>query len=152
MPHPACCPIPPSAKLPRGGRGGTVDSRPHNAATARPTSSGAGQVRSPTRHPRTHTRQPIRRRLPGTSVVTRRDNVNLPTLHLLPRGDITGRHLASASQKNITQPPTPPRLAEQPDIGGNRGESTAYPQQIVTTRLLYCLQDRFAQLSRLQRI
>lgn len=29
---------------------------------------------------------------------------------------------------------------------------TAYPQQIVTTRLLYCLQDRFAQLSRLQRI
>ena len=29
---------------------------------------------------------------------------------------------------------------------------TAYPQQIVTTRLLYCLQDRYAQLSRLQRI
>jgi hypothetical protein len=28
----------------------------------------------------------------------------------------------------------------------------AYPQQIVTTRLLYCLQDPFAQLSRLQRI
>lgn len=28
----------------------------------------------------------------------------------------------------------------------------AYPQQIVTTRLLYCLQDPFAHLSRLQRI
>ena len=35
---------------------------------------------------------------------------------------------------------------------GNRGKDPAYPQQIVTTRLLYCLQDRFAQLSRLQRI
>lgn len=31
-------------------------------------------------------------------------------------------------------------------------QSRAYPQQIVTTRLLYCLQDPFAQLSRLQRI
>jgi hypothetical protein len=43
-----------------------------------------------------------------------------------------------------------------PPSGGNSlGKSrrrTAYPQQIVTTRLLYCLQDRFAQLSRLQRI
>jgi|HubBroStandDraft_1064217.scaffolds.fasta_scaffold473145_1 hypothetical protein len=28
----------------------------------------------------------------------------------------------------------------------------AYPQQIVTTRLLYCLQDRIEQLSRMQRI
>ncbi len=31
-------------------------------------------------------------------------------------------------------------------------QKRAYPQQIVTTRLLYCLQDPFAQLSRLQRI
>jgi hypothetical protein len=37
-------------------------------------------------------------------------------------------------------------------VVGNRGERTADPQQIVTTRLLYCLQDRFTQLSRLQRI
>ena len=35
---------------------------------------------------------------------------------------------------------------------GKSRRRTAYPQQIVTTRLLYCLQDRFAQLSRLQRI
>ena len=50
---------------------------------------------------------------------------------------------------------------EEPPYGGPNqwdallGKSrrrTAYPQQIVTTRLLYCLQDRFAQLSRLQRI
>ena len=40
---------------------------------------------------------------------------------------------------------------EKPALGKSR-RSTAYPQQIVTTRLLYCLQDRFAQLSRLQRI
>jgi hypothetical protein len=35
---------------------------------------------------------------------------------------------------------------------GKSRRSRAYPQQIVTTRLLYCLQDPFAQLSRLQRI
>lgn len=35
---------------------------------------------------------------------------------------------------------------------GNQGEDTAYPQRIVATRPLYRLQDRFAQLSRLQRI
>ena len=46
--------------------------------------------------------------------------------------------------------PTQPRLAEH-TLGKSR-RRTAYPQQIVTTRLLYCLQDRFAQLSRLQRI
>ena len=38
------------------------------------------------------------------------------------------------------------------DTLGKSRRRTAYPQQIVTTRLLYCLQDRFAQLSRLQRI
>jgi hypothetical protein len=43
------------------------------------------------------------------------------------------------------------RLRRRPAMGKSR-RSTAYPQQIVTTRLLYCLQDRFAQLSRLQRI
>ncbi len=35
---------------------------------------------------------------------------------------------------------------------GKSRRRRAYPQQIVTTRLLYCLQDPFAQLSRLQRI
>jgi hypothetical protein len=37
-------------------------------------------------------------------------------------------------------------------LGGKSRRRRAYPQQIVTTRLLYCLQDPFAQLSRLQRI
>lgn len=37
------------------------------------------------------------------------------------------------------------------DMGKSR-RRRAYPQQIVTTRLLYCLQDPFAHLSRLQRI
>ena len=46
----------------------------------------------------------------------------------------------------------PKRLVEASPKLGNLGEGRAYPQQIVTTRLLYCLQDRFAQLSRLQRI
>ena len=35
---------------------------------------------------------------------------------------------------------------------GKSGRRTAYPQRIVATRPLYRLQDRFAQLSRLQRI
>ena len=35
---------------------------------------------------------------------------------------------------------------------GKSRRRRAYPQQIVTTRLLYCLQDPFAHLSRLQRI
>lgn len=48
-------------------------------------------------------------------------------------------------------PYTPPALGGLLALGKSR-RRTAYPQQIVTTRLLYCLQDRFAQLSRLQRI
>jgi hypothetical protein len=46
----------------------------------------------------------------------------------------------------------PLRAPPREDVLGKSRRSTAYPQQIVTTRLLYCLQDRFAQLSRLQRI
>ena len=37
-------------------------------------------------------------------------------------------------------------------LTGKSRRRWAYPQQIVTTRLLYCLQDPFAHLSRLQRI
>ncbi len=48
-------------------------------------------------------------------------------------------------------PPTRLPSRGRPALGKSR-RRTAYPQQIVTTRLLYCLQDRFAQLSRLQRI
>ena len=50
---------------------------------------------------------------------------------------------------------SPVRLAERNRwraLAGKSRRRRAYPQQIVTTRLLYCLQDPFAQLSRLQRI
>ena len=47
---------------------------------------------------------------------------------------------------------SPTRPGTLPGGIGKSRRRTAYPQQIVTTRLLYCLQDRFAQLSRLQRI
>jgi hypothetical protein len=46
----------------------------------------------------------------------------------------------------------PPQRRLAATVVGNRGEDTAYPQRIVATRPLYRLQDRFAQLSRLQRI
>ena len=46
----------------------------------------------------------------------------------------------------------PPQRRLAVTVVGNRGEDTAYPQRIVATRPLYRLQDRFAQLSRLQRI
>lgn len=53
-------------------------------------------------------------------------------------------------RKPLLPPARPPSSGSQ-SLGKSR-RRTAYPQQIVTTRLLYCLQDRFAQLSRLQRI
>jgi hypothetical protein len=71
----------------------------------------------------------------------------------------------AASAPQLRQRPEPPgepvrppprrrgRCSAAPDgVSGKSRRSTAYPQQIVTTRLLYCLQDRFAQLSRMQRI
>jgi hypothetical protein len=57
---------------------------------------------------------------------------------------------ALSGQTEVPQPLQVSRNPENP-LGKSR-RRTAYPQQIVTTRLLYCLQDRFAQLSRLQRI
>lgn len=65
---------------------------------------------------------------------------NSTTLHR-PSGDDTSKN------------PQPLQVSRNPEnpLGKSR-RRTAYPQQIVTTRLLYCLQDRFAQLSRLQRI
>lgn len=46
----------------------------------------------------------------------------------------------------------PPRHPTRGVRDGKSGRRTAYPQRIVATRPLYRLQDRFAQLSRLQRI
>lgn len=75
-----------------------------------------------------------------TSTESNSTKSNSTTLHR-PSGDDTSK---------IPQPLQVSRNPENP-LGKSR-RRTAYPQQIVTTRLLYCLQDRFAQLSRLQRI
>jgi hypothetical protein len=64
-----------------------------------------------------------------------------PTLHRPPRTHRNVSHSVILC--------THPRRAVKLEKSRRR---RAYPQQIVTTRLLYCLQDPFAQLSRLQRI
>jgi hypothetical protein len=45
----------------------------------------------------------------------------------------------------------PPRAAGRDAMGVENESMAAYPQLIVTTRLLYSLQDRIEQLSRMQR-
>ena len=57
-----------------------------------------------------------------------------------------------AHERGIIHRRSPRTAARAPENTGKSRRRRAYPQQIVTTRLLYCLQDRFAQLSRLQRI
>lgn len=74
----------------------------------------------------------------------------LPTLNTLDLDASAGRSLLNPSFQKVRTPTTPSHC-ESLSLGKSR-RRTAYPQQIVTTRLLYCLQDRFAQLSRLQRI
>lgn len=65
---------------------------------------------------------------------------NSTTLHR-PSGDDTSKN------------PQPLQVSRNPEnpLGKSR-RRTAYPQQIVTTRLLYCLQYPVAHLSRIQRI
>ena len=70
-----------------------------------------------------------------------------PTLHLPAEG-----RSKNCNQPKPNAPENPYAPPPREDVLGKSRRSTAYPQQIVTTRLLYCLQDRFAQLSRLQRI
>ena len=76
-----------------------------------------------------------------------------PTLHAStaghsrPRPQYVSTAAAAPATTPLTQPA--PRRAVMSEKSRRR---RAYPQQIVTTRLLYCLQDPFAQLSRLQRI
>ena len=95
---------------------------------------------------RTHT-------VPGESAQGRRGERRLPWSRSPAYPTPPRRGKVERSQ------PTKPNAPENPyapppreDVLGKSRRSTAYPQQIVTTRLLYCLQDRFAQLSRLQRI
>ena len=70
-----------------------------------------------------------------------------PTFSLTPPRPPIYRPFSNTPVSPYDTPPNIRGLA----LGKSR-RRTAYPQQIVTTRLLYCLQDRFAQLSRLQRI
>ena len=59
---------------------------------------------------------------------------------------------APATTRPDRNPRAPPLDPPRRVVTGKSRRRRAYPQQIVTTRLLYCLQDPFAQLSRLQRI
>jgi hypothetical protein len=68
-----------------------------------------------------------------------------------PRGAGVRRRAGARPQPPSSSDPTPRRGAGLIKSEKSR-RRRAYPQQIVTTRLLYCLQDPFAQLSRLQRI
>jgi hypothetical protein len=84
--------------------------------------------------------------------------VGPPTLHHTHRGTASAApgppRPPKAPRPHPREPKTLPYAGPDsrgPALGKSR-RRTAYPQQIVTTRLLYCLQDRFAQLSRLQRI
>lgn len=70
-------------------------------------------------------------------------NTKAPTPHPAPPK-------ASARTPAPVSPPV--RRATGRALAGKSRRRRVYPQQIVTTRLLYCLQDPFAHLSRLQRI
>lgn len=117
----------------------TLDRIHHTSSTGRPSNRSSNRpcpsslpctVQHTTAHDRaSHTR---RNRIP-------------PSLTRLP---CTAR--PETTHRKNPQPLQVSRNPENP-LGKSR-RRTAYPQQIVTTRLLYCLQDRFAQLSRLQRI
>jgi hypothetical protein len=122
----------------------------HHLPTALPCTSHLPPTKSPTLH-----------RLPCTAILPLQDrppshqvprSPNRPTLHRGPAGDGTAGSAPPPSQHHTS---SPVRLAERSRwraLAGKSRRRRAYPQQIVTTRLLYCLQDPFAQLSRLQRI
>ena len=81
------------------------------------------------------------------------DSADLP--YTLPRQAARGRARQYLSSTTAAAPATTPLTQPAPRRAVKSEKSRrrrAYPQQIVTTRLLYCLQDPFAQLSRLQRI
>lgn len=115
----------------------TLDRIHHTSSTGRPSNRSSNRP-CPSSLPCTvqHTADQTRR----NSYRRNSTKSNSTTLHR-PSGDDTSK---------IPQPLQVSRNPENP-LGKSR-RRTAYPQQIVTTRLLYCLQDRFAQLSRLQRI
>lgn len=61
-------------------------------------------------------------------------------------------HAGPQRHRGLPSPSSPIRPRRGGVLTGKSRRRRAYPQQIVTTRLLYCLQDPFAHLSRLQRI
>jgi hypothetical protein len=81
-----------------------------------------------------------------------------PTLHPRPARESRGAKASLSpdhrqhTPSRQSSPVRPARRHRRLALAGKSRRRRAYPQQIVTTRLLYCLQDPFAQLSRLQRI
>ena len=133
----------------------------HPAKSTRPTLHRPTLYPQPTRpspHRPTLERPAHQARLPP------RPSPRRPTLHCPAPSPCRGWPAVGDRSPSLPRPspprptrelagPTPiqPRFPELA-LGRKSRRRTAYPQQIVTTRLLYCLQDRFAQLSRLQRI
>jgi hypothetical protein len=136
---------PPSALVAEGGARGR---RERAAATLR--------LRAGEPHRRQHpqggwaAREPVsrpRRAGPLPTLDGQGRRAALPTLD----GQRAAQKARGPSQGQGTPPGGRPRLSAAAAPGKSR-RRRADPQQIVTTRLLYCLQDPFAQLSRLQRI
>ena len=65
---------------------------------------------------------------------------------------LAGRHLSTSLSRSPTLLLNPGSRTLNGECYTQIESMAAYPQQIVTTRLLYCLQDRIEQLSRMQRI
>jgi hypothetical protein len=106
-------------------------------------------------HMSRHPSRPSSTSLPYTPPGTQQ----LQPLDMLKRFSPSQTYLPCTRRPETTHQKHPPKThnpynslnCSEKSLGKSR-RRTAYPQQIVTTRLLYCLQDRFAQLSRLQRI
>jgi hypothetical protein len=155
---------------------------PRPRATYPTLSGHQHRLRQPTRSRRVARYRPLRCFTPGAyAYPTMRGNNKRQDVHIMldrlgrPKpssamsrpadlpytGSPTGRqpapgHRSGSSADLVSRlseplPPTQPAPRRTVSLEKSR-RRRAYPQQIVTTRLLYCLQDPFAQLSRLQRI
>ena len=130
-----------------------TDSRPCKPSPTLHLVPARSRPKSPRRR-RPHYRAPDSR--PCTASPTAARNGR----HISPRSGLARPRCSAAfaaatrlgtHSSNALSNVTPPAAAAQRALVKSR-RRRAYPQQIVTTRLLYCLQDPFAQLSRLQRI
>ena len=100
---------------------------------------------SPTLHPAPLVRSPS---------LSSRDQVKVGAADPAPQPTYPTPRPGQAEKDSATNTPQvlPRKARPRRALAGKSRRRRAYPQQIVTTRLLYCLQDPFAQLSRLQRI